>query len=212
MGEVGRTLMRVVGVTGMPGAGKSEAMKVAAKMEFPVVRMGDLIWAEVEAQGLPRDAEHVGKVANAMREAHGDDIWAKRTVEKVREHQNAPAPEAHDHHRAASQIVLIDGIRSNQEVEVFREQLGSDFILVAIHTDPDERYDRLTARGRDDDPSEVSGHQARDQRELNWGLARTIAMADEMIVNDCTMEEFQAQVEGLLDRIAESDRVQPILD
>lgn len=204
--------MRVVGVTGMPGSGKSEAMKVAHKMEFPVVRMGDMIWAETEAQGLPRDAEHVGKVASAMREEHGDDIWALRTVKKVQEHQAEPAPEAHDHHRAANKIVLIDGIRSNHEVEVFRRELGTDFILVAIHTDPDERYDRLTARGRDDDPSDVEGHQARDQRELNWGLARTIAMADEMLVNDCALEEFHAQVEGLLDRIAESDRVQPILD
>ncbi len=204
-------VVRVVGVTGMPGSGKSEAMSVATKNGFPVVRMGDLIWEEVEAQGLPRDAENVGKVADAMRKEHGDDVWALRTAERVKA-VAPPKPDGNDHHRAPSHLVLIDGIRSNDEVETLRTALGDDFILVAIHTDPDERHDRLTRRARDDDPADLEAHHARDQRELGWGLARTIAMADEMLVNDGDLETFHLSVEGLLDRIAESDRVQPILD
>ena len=96
--------MRVVGFTGMPGSGKSEAMEVAKTRGHPVVRMGDLIWEEVDRQGLPRDARHVGQVANGMRESHGKDVWAKRTAERVR----AMA--------AGHGLVLIDGIRSQEEV------------------------------------------------------------------------------------------------
>ena len=54
-------------------------------MGLPVVRMGDLIWEEVSRQGLPRDAQHVGQVANAMRQSHGPDVWSRRTVERVRQ-------------------------------------------------------------------------------------------------------------------------------
>lgn len=203
--------MRVVGVTGMPGAGKSEAVAVAKKNGFPVVRMGDLVWEEVEAQGLPRDATNVGKVADAMRKQHGDDIWAKRTIERLREIQE-PEPQAGNHHRAPASLAVIDGLRSNAEVEALRSELGSDFILVAIHTDPDERFMRMTARARDDDPNDDTAHRARDTRELGWGLARTIALADEMLVNDSDLETFQAMTEGLFDRIADADRLQPILD
>lgn len=207
----GRTV-RVVGITGMPGSGKSEAMLVAKKMGFHVVRMGDLIWEEVDSRGLPRDAEHVGKVADAMRKEKGDDIWAQRTVERVRQFQDAPDPVASDHRRAPASLVLIDGIRSNHEVEVFRRELGAEFILVAVHTDPDERHDRMTRRARDDDPTATTAHMDRDSRELGWGIARTIAMADEMVVNDTDLKTFHLAVEGLLDRIADADRVQPILD
>src|SRR5688572_2957844 len=80
-----RGFVRVVGFTGMPGSGKSEAMEVAKARGHPVVRMGDLIWEEVDRQGLPRDARHVGQVANGMRETHGKDVWAKRTAERVRQ-------------------------------------------------------------------------------------------------------------------------------
>ncbi len=182
--------MRILGFTGMPGSGKSEAMEAAKARGYPVVRMGDLIWEEVERQGLPRDAANVGRVANAVRESHGKDIWAVRTVERVRKAANG--------HR----LVLIDGIRSNHEVEVFRRELGHDFVLVAIHTDPNHRFDRMVLRGRADDSKDKTVLAARDEREMGWGIARTIALADQMLVNDGTLEQFRAKVTALLDRLA----------
>ena len=189
--------MRVLGFTGMPGSGKSEAMSVAKQRGYPVVRMGDLIWDEVEAQGLERTPKNVGVVANGMRETHGQDVWALRTVERIRGTPGA--------------VVMIDGIRSNEEVDVFRRELAEDFLLVAIHTDPDERYERLTARGRDDDADTVDGHKERDGRELNWGIARTIALADEMLVNAGSLEDFHAATAVLLDRVESADSLQPTL-
>jgi dephospho-CoA kinase len=182
--------VKVIGFTGMPGSGKSEAMEVAKARGIPVVRMGDLIWEEVERQGRPRDAHHVGEVANAMRASHGKDVWAIRTVERVRK-------VAHGH-----RLVLIDGIRSNDEVETFRRELGHDFVLVAIHTDPEHRFERMARRARADDSADVSILRARDEREMNWGIARTIALADEMVVNDTTLDEFRRRVAALLDRYA----------
>lgn len=182
--------MRVIGFTGMPGSGKSEAMDVAKARRIPVVRMGDLIWEEVDHQGLPRDAANVGKVANAMRASHGKDVWAIRTCDRVRSVA------------AGHPLVLIDGIRSHEEVETFRAQLGDDFTLVAIHTDPDHRFDRMVKRARADDSNDLNVLKARDEREMGWGIARTIALADEMIVNDGTLEQFRQRVAKMLDRLA----------
>lgn len=191
MGPLRGPPVKVIGVTGMPGSGKSEAMQVATARGYPVVRMGDMIWEEVDRQGLPRDSANVGKVANAMRESEGPDVWALRTIERVRTLD-------------ANDIVLIDGVRSNHEVEVFRRELGDEFVLVAIHTDARHRFDRLTRRGRDDDPTGSdadTGHKARDEREMAWGIARTIALADEMIVNDETLDVFRGRVGAMLDEL-----------
>ncbi len=182
--------MRVIGFTGMPGSGKSEAMEVAKVRGIPVVRMGDLIWEEVERRGLPRDAKNVGETANSLRQSHGKDVWAHRTVERVRK----VADGAH--------LVLIDGIRNHEEVETFRRELGNDFTLVAIHTDPEHRFQRMVRRGRADDSTDPAVLQARDEREMGWGIARTIALADEMLVNDGSLEGFRRKVGALLDRLA----------
>ncbi|MHB8634039.1 MAG: AAA family ATPase [Thermoplasmatota archaeon] len=182
--------MRVIGFTGMPGAGKSEAMQIAHQRGIPVVRMGDLIWEEVDRRGLPRDAKHVGEVANAMRASHGKDVWAKRAVERVRGAAGA------------SPVVLIDGIRSHDEVETFRRELGGTFVLVAIHTDREHRFRRMLERARADDPTDPEVLRIRDEREMNWGLARVIALADEMIVNDGPLDGFRRHVAALLDKLA----------
>ncbi len=192
-GRGGRTV-RVLGFTGMPGSGKSEAMEVAKQRGIPVVRMGDLIWEEVERRGLPRDAKNVGEVANGMRQTHGPDIWSKRTVEKVR------------HVARGKSLVIIDGVRSDAEVETFRRELGGDFVLVAIHTDRHHRFERMLARGRADDPKEESILQERDAREIGWGMAQSIALADEMLVNDGGLAQFRANVAALLDRLAGAPR------
>jgi dephospho-CoA kinase len=168
-------------------------MDVAKARGIPVVRMGDMIWEEVERRGLPRDAKHVGEVANAMRQSHGKDIWAHRTVERVRKVVSG------EHG-----LVLIDGIRNFEEVDAFRRDLGHDFLLVAIHTDPDHRFDRMKKRARADDSQDENVLKARDEREMTWGIARTIALADEMLVNDSTLESFRKKVASLLDRIAKA--------
>ena len=181
--------MRVVGFTGMPGSGKSEAMEVAKARGYPVVRMGDLIWEEVERQGRPRDAKNVGEVANGLRATHGKDVWAVRTCERVRRLA------------AGHPVVLIDGIRNFEEVDTFRRELGHDFTLVAIHTDPEHRFQRMVLRGRADDSKDPAVLKARDEREMGWGIARTIALADEMLVNDGSLQQFRARVAALLDRL-----------
>jgi dephospho-CoA kinase len=182
-----RRRVRVLGFTGMPGAGKSEAVAVARGRGIPVVRMGDLVWEEVDRQGLPRDARTVGRVADAMRKAAGDDVWAVRTLERLRR----------DH--AAAPTVVVDGVRSNAEVEAFRRELADDFTLVAIHTQRHARFARMTRRARDDDPDDDDEHVKRDERELGWGLARTIALADVMIVNAGSLPDFRRRVRRVLD-------------
>ena len=36
---------------------------------------------------------------------------------------------------------------------------------------------------------------------MGWGIARTIALADEMLVNDGSLQQFRARVAALLDRL-----------
>lgn len=176
--------VRAVAFTGMPGAGKSIAVEVSGSLEIPVVRMGDAVWDEVRARGLPLTNEHVGRVASEMREKHGPGIWADRTVERIR--------------KLNSRRVVIDGVRSLVEVEVFRRHLGDDFLLVAIHASPHTRMRRLIARHRADDVTNEKEFKARDDRELQWGIASVIALSDVMLVNEGPLDNLQAHVRNLL--------------
>lgn len=163
----------VIGVVGMPGAGKSLAIDgLREGCAASTVNMGDMVRAQVRARGLPLVPEELGKMAALLREERGPDAVALLTIEQV----DALLPD-HD-------LVIIDGIRSLHEVDTFRARWPMP--VVAVHAPPTTRHARLMQRGREDDRPTIAHCMERDARELGFGIGAVIAMADAMLINDAT--------------------------
>jgi len=173
--------MKIIAFTGMPASGKSEAVQLAKDKGIPVIRMGDMVWEETKQQRKPLDDKNVGVVANSMREKHGMDIWAKRTVEKIRSLKK-------------SSLLVIDGVRNMEEIEYFKKELGMDFLAIAIDAPDELRRKRAILRGRTDDSKNPKDLKERDKREIRWGLQKVIANADIIIPNNGSLEDFKKQV------------------
>lgn len=177
--------MRVIGVVGFPASGKGEVAEIAKDLCIPVVVMGDVIRNAVREEGLPLTDENLGAVATRIRGEEGMDAVARRCIPLI-ESQN-------------SDIVLVDGIRGDSEVQVFRSHFP-DFILIGIRTSPGERLARMSSRGRSDDLKDGEDLRHRDERELNWGLGRALAGADIVILNEGSLDSFRAEVRDLFTR------------
>lgn len=174
--------MKVLLLTGMPGSGKSEAVKVAEEMGIPVHHMGGMVREMVKAKGFETDRANMQAVADGERQKFGADIWAKRTARLI---TSAP-------------IVVIDGTRSLEEVAFFRKELGERLLVVCVHCSPRTRWERIARRGRDDDPHTFEELLQRDQNELRWGLGQVIATSDIMLVNEEGKGTLRAQMRRLL--------------
>jgi len=179
---------KVLGVVGFPASGKGEFSKIAKTAGIPVIVMGDVIRGEVIKAGLPLTDENLGRTANLLRATGGMDAVARLCVPVI-EQEQAP-------------IVLVDGIRGDSEVRVFRGHFPG-FILVAIDSPFDMRLTRVNARGRPDDAHTRETLRARDERETAWGLMAALGEADYTISNTGTLDEFAGQVKALLSRIQE---------
>jgi dephospho-CoA kinase len=180
--------MKIIAFTGMPASGKSEAVQLIRNKGIPVVRMGDLVWEETKRQGKPLDDKNVGNVANSMREKYGMDVWAKRTVEKIQSLEKSP-------------LIVIDGVRTMEEIDFFKQELGMDFLVIAIDAANEIRRKRAQARGRTDDSKDLKDLEERDKREIRWGLQKVIADADIVIQNNGSLKAFQKQVLTVLQKL-----------
>lgn len=170
----------------MPGAGKA-AIKIAAEsMGHPVVVMGDEIREETRRRGLEPTPENIGKIMLKLREEEGPTAVAKRCILKIES--------------SRSDIVFVDGVRSLDEVDEFKKHF-SNFSLIAVHSSPETRFHRLSRRKRSDDPKEWDVFCQRDLRELSVGQGDVIALADHMIVNEGTYEEFKRAVQTVLEAV-----------
>ena len=70
----------VLGVTGMPGAGKGVVARVATDLKIQVVRMGDVIREEASNRNEPP-----GVVAVKLRQEYGEFVVAQRCVEIIQD-------------------------------------------------------------------------------------------------------------------------------
>jgi len=176
--------MRVIGTVGMPGSGKSEAATVAEEAGVPVLIMGDVIRQECRDRGLD-PAQHHGRIAQALREENGPGAIAQRSLPVIEEHL------------ADSDTVLVDGIRSDVEVETFREAFGEEFTLVHVFAPRELRKERIESRGR---PGDTDGEPlaAREERQRGFGMDDAIELADVRIENTGTLAEFHEAFRDLL--------------
>lgn len=176
--------MKVIGTVGMPGSGKSEAAAVAEELGVPVVIMGDVIRQECRDRGLD-PAQHHGRIAQQLREERGPGAIAERSLPVIREHLQD------------NDVVLVDGIRSDVEVERFREAFGDAFTLVEVYAPYDVRRKRIEGRGR---PGDIDGESlaSREERELEFGMGEAIEEADVTVENTGSLAEFRERVTDLL--------------
>jgi dephospho-CoA kinase len=175
----------IIGVTGMPGAGKDTVREVFRKLGFPIVIMGDEVRAEAERRGLPPTPENLGKIMLQLRAEEGPEVLARRCLTKIK--------------GIGSKVVIIEGIRSLDEVAAFKKDYPH-VRIIAVHASPQMRYERLVKRNRSDDPKDWKTFIERDQRELSVGLGNVIATADIMVINESTFEDFKQELRQLLNR------------
>jgi dephospho-CoA kinase len=176
-------LIRIVATAGLAGSGKGVFSEVAAEYGIPVFVCGDVVREETRKRGLPLTKANTGIVMLKIREEEGPAVISRRLIPKI--------------DASGCTVAIVEGVRSLEEVDELRERYGN-VTLIGIHSSPQTRFDRLRSRGREDDPATWEEFESRDLRELGVGLGKVMALADEMAVNEGTVEEFQCLAQALL--------------
>lgn len=174
----------VIGIAGMPGAGKGIVRGIVKKMGYSVVVMGDVIRQEAKSRRLRPTPENLGMVMLKLRREKGPTVVADRCISKIENSEN--------------DVVVVEGIRSLHEVNEFRRHFPN-FTLIAIHSSPETRFKRLFQRQRSDDPRGWDTFLERDLRELSVGLGDAMATADYMILNEGPKTEFKRKTSEVLE-------------
>lgn len=178
--------LKIILIIGMPGSGKDEFAIVAREMGIEVVNMGDVV--REFTVDLGESISQSGEVASSQRKINGNDIWAVRTIKKIK-----------------SKFAVIEGIRNTEEIARFRKDMEIG-LVVGISSGRDTRFKRLLKRGREDDPKTLEEFDTRENRELSWGIGNVLATADYYICNDLTIEVFRQKVrEFLRDHITQEN-------
>ena len=178
--------MRIIAFVGMPASGKGEAADVAQELGYPVVNMGDVVREEVHRLGLEPTDENLGGTGTRLRTEEGLSAIARRCVTKLCALKGG--------------VAVVDGVRNIEEVHLFKEEFGDEFLLINVRSSTEDRLTRIRGRGRADDKlMDEDNLRIRDERELGWGMGESINNADLTIVNDGTVDLFRTKIRTVIE-------------
>jgi dephospho-CoA kinase len=169
-------------IVGMPASGKNCARDYAEANGYPYFATGDIVRMEVAKEGLEANAENTGKVSTGMRGVDGLGITRQALATALS--QDAP-------------VVFLEGMRSWQEIVLVRER--AKVCVIAFLAPREIRRERIMSRGRADDSADA--FDARDMREIEYGTAVPVALADAYILNTGLMHDA---IRGLDEIVKES--------
>jgi dephospho-CoA kinase len=180
--------MLLLGIVGMPGAGKTSVAEYLKSKRFPGVRLGSIVTNEVLRRSLPLTPENERAIREEFRVQHGMDVMAQKSLPEIRLLTDR------------SLVVVIDGLYSFAEYKLFNKQFGDSLVLIAIVASRSVRYRRLESRS--DRPLSVPQAIERDFKEIETlEKGGPIAIADYTLINDGTAAELQAKVDELLRKL-----------
>ena len=140
-----------------------------------------------------------GEIARALREENGPAAIAERSLPTIES-------ELED-----GDTVLVDGLRSEVELDRFRDAFGDAFSLVSVEAPFETRADRLLERARDDTDLDREALRQREERELGFGMGEVMDRADVVVENTDTLDAYRERIRAILagdrDAVADSDYV-----
>ena len=159
----------------MPGAGKSTIAEGLKPKRYDIVNMGNAVREVATKRNLEPTRATLGKLMLELREKNGPGAIAELIKPEIES--------------STANVILIDGVRSSDEIQVLRK--FGNVKLLAIHASTDTRFSFLHKRGRSDDPQTKEHFEERDNRELGVGISNPIALSDYAISNtDLTKDEL----------------------
>lgn len=184
-------MSKVIALLGMPGSGKSEAIEyLMARYKWPKIYFAQPTFDEMERRGMERTQANERLVREDLRNMHGEDYYAQEAAKKVEALPDAP-------------VILLESFYSAPEYRVFKDRFRDTFLTIAIHARPSIRHERLLHRP--ERPLTLTQSEERDWAQLNRLTQGTpIALADYMIVNEGTKEEFCQALDQVITKIEET--------
>lgn len=171
--------MKIFIIVGMPASGKNIARIYAENRGIPYFTTGDLVRNEVRKRGLPDNAAETAAVSTELRGADGMGVTRLALAAAM---------------ESAADILFMEGMRSQPEIELIRT--GAECVVIAFLAPRQLRLQRIISRQRPDDSPQL--FTQRDCREIEYGIAIPIALADEYILNTGTPEEATGQLDQII--------------
>lgn len=170
-------------LTGLPGAGKSEASQYFAGKKIPVISLGKVTNDYIDKHKLEHTEENHKKIREDLRVKYGREAFAVLNESKIKKALEKNI------------IVVVEGMRSWEEYIYLKKQFAkAKIVILTMYADKEIRYKRAEERRY----RKGLGGEERDINELvGANMGNTIAFCDYLVENNGLVEDLRDKLENI---------------
>jgi len=181
----------IIGLTGTHGAGKGTVVDYLVGKGLKHFSAREFLYRELDKRGLSHDRDALRSVANDLRAKFGPEYVAFSLYKAAHE---------------SGHSAVIESIYTVGEIENIRDWANvnnENFVLVAVDADTKIRYERIS-KHRKSETDMISYEKFLEQQDREMestdstkqNLVACRKLADKIVMNNGTMEEFNEILEG----------------
>ncbi len=178
----------IIGVTGTICSGHDTLGRMLKEKGFVRYSLSDEIRQLMNSDGIEINRDSMQDFGDELRKSRGAGILASLVTSRLNGHED----------------YVVESLRNPYEVYAFRRKEG--FYLVMVDASPEVRFRRLLARGRDkDEPKTFDEFLEGEKKDLGVGQPaygqqqlECFKLANKIILNDCSLEDFKNKVDAFL--------------
>ncbi len=178
----------VIGITGLPGAGKGTAAAYLVEKYGGVAKQFSGPLRDMLTRlHQPITREHMQDLAKHLREIFGKDVFAETLLQDVQ--------------AAKESLIVMEGFRYFDEYNILKQH--PNFVFVAIETTFENRLQRIQQRSENVGDGQVTAESFTKQHEheTEKGIPDLIAKADHHIDNNGTQAQLFVQLDALMAKL-----------
>lgn len=182
--------MQLIGLTGLNASGKGSVADILKDEGYVYLSLSDIVREYATEKGRDHSRESLILSGNELRLLHGPSVLAKKAIERL----SALKPEK----------AVIDSIRNIHEIAGLKKVPG--FYLIGVDAPVELRFERAKQRGRVGFETDLKSFIYVEKKENSSDpskqqLFECLKLADEIVINDGTLEDLRRKVETIPKKI-----------
>lgn len=151
------------------------------KYSTVIVEVAQELGIEVDAPTLKIKQQLWGPI---LRKQYGTISYVKRMAEKVK-----------------GKNYIVNGSRAHEEMDLLRQELGTNVIFIGIQANFDVRFQRVQNRGVDFSFKTVEDFKVSEARESESQIDSMLVKCDYLLANNTSVEAFHKEIDALFSKL-----------
>ncbi|MFH1287019.1 MAG: AAA family ATPase [Candidatus Magasanikbacteria bacterium] len=172
----------VLGIVGEIAAGKTTVTDYfKEKYNAETFRFSDMLRDVLDRMHIEKSRENLQALSTFLRQTYSEEIMSKVIAEDVK--------------KAEHELIITEGVRRPTDVTYLREL--PNFHLIAINTDAETRYQRITKRSENPDDKNKTWEQFQEDgaQEAEQKIKEIAAEADVTLDNNGSLKNLYSQID-----------------